>query len=159
MRGLVRPENLVDVAILPGASARERQGQRGKKYVQGVSFMAGLCTYRFRRKDRDDDKENRSESRNTASKRRRRRNTDLDDLLNRRIDEDKAALEACSKQDAEKHTQQMDVLNKLVDCVQGLNNRISDMQGEQEKTNQFLYQQELERREAAIRRREQELGI
>jgi hypothetical protein len=68
-------------------------------------------------------------------------------------------LEACSKQDVEKHTQQMDVLNKLVDCVQGLNNRISDMQGEQEKTNQFLYQQELERREAAIWRREQELGI
>ncbi|KAJ7881459.1 hypothetical protein B0H13DRAFT_2345118 [Mycena leptocephala] len=118
MRGLVRGENLVDVATLPGASARERQGQRGKK-----------------RKNRDDDKENRSESRNAASKRRRRRNTELDDLLNRRIEEDKAALEACSKQDAEKHTQQMDVLNKLVDCVQGLNNRIPDMQGEQENMN------------------------
>jgi hypothetical protein len=68
MRGLVRPENLVDVAILPGATACEHQGQHGKKYVQGVSFMAGLCTYRFRCKDHNNDKENQSESRKTASK-------------------------------------------------------------------------------------------
>ncbi|KAJ6557785.1 hypothetical protein B0H19DRAFT_1261383 [Mycena capillaripes] len=142
MRGLVKGDQLVDVTTLEGASVRERQAQRGKK-----------------RKSHDDNKENRSQSRNARSKRRKRTHTALDDVLNQRIEEDKAALEACSKQDAEKHTQQMNVLTKLADCIQGINDRLSGLQNEQEKTNQYLHQQELERREAAVRRREQELGI
>lgn len=81
------------------------------------------------------------------------------DILNRRMKEDRAAWEVCARQEAEKHTQQMNVLNKLANSVQGLNDRLSNMENEQEKTNRYLHQQELERREAAVRRREQELGI
>ncbi|KAJ6484797.1 hypothetical protein C8R45DRAFT_1098945 [Mycena sanguinolenta] len=137
MKGLVKGDQLVDVTTLEGASVRERQAHTRKN---------------------DDNKEN-GKSRNARCKRRKRTNTALDDVLNQRIEEDKAALEACSKQDAEKHAQQMAVLTKLADCMQGINDRLSGLQNEQEKTNHYLHQQELERREAAVPRHEQELGI
>jgi hypothetical protein len=33
MKGLVQRAKLVDIALLAGSSVRERQGQRGNKYV------------------------------------------------------------------------------------------------------------------------------
>lgn len=61
-------------------------------------------------------------------------------------------MEACAEQEDKRHTEQMAAFNKLTETVQG-------MREEQEKTNQMLREQELERREANIRRRERELGI
>jgi hypothetical protein len=113
----------------------------------------------IRRKGRDDEKENTSQSRNATCKRRKKKKGAFDDILNQRLKEDKVAFEACSRREEEQHAQQMGILNKLADCVQGLNDRISGMQDEQEKTNRYLHQQELERREDAVRRREKELGI
>ncbi|KAJ6554738.1 hypothetical protein B0H19DRAFT_1154409 [Mycena capillaripes] len=122
MRGLVRRDRLVDVASLASAMARERQGQRGQK-----------------RKGRDNEKENASQSRNATCKRRKKKKRAFDDILNQRLKEDKVAFEACSRREEEQHAQQMGILNKLADCVQGLNDRISGMQDEQEKTNRYLH--------------------
>jgi hypothetical protein len=113
----------------------------------------------IRHKGCDDEKENASQGRNATCKRRKKKKGAFDDILNQRLKEDKVAFEACSRREEEQHAQQMGILNKLADCVQGLNNRISGMQDEQEKTNRYLHQQELERREEAVQRREKELGI
>lgn len=118
-----------------------------------------MLTLPIRRKGRDDEKENASQSRKTTCKRHKKTKRAFDDILNQRLKEDKVAFEACSRQEEEQHAQQMGILNKLADCVQGLNDRISGMQDEQEKTNWYLHQQELEHREEAVRRREKELGI
>ncbi|KAF7334094.1 hypothetical protein MVEN_02315200 [Mycena venus] len=64
-----------------------------------------------------------------------------------------------AKQDHERHVQQLAALNKLADAMQGVNDNICSLREEQEKTNQMLRQQELDRREEQIRRREAELGI
>ncbi|KAJ7856803.1 hypothetical protein B0H14DRAFT_3448196 [Mycena olivaceomarginata] len=142
MTGLVRGDGLVDVASLDGATVRERQGQRGKK-----------------RKHGDSDQENQSQSLNSASKRRKRKDTALKDILNQRIESDQAALQQCAKQDHERHIQQLAALNKLTDAMQGVNDNICGLREEQEKSNQMLRQQKLDRREEQIRRRETELGI
>ncbi|KAJ7809216.1 hypothetical protein B0H13DRAFT_1928070 [Mycena leptocephala] len=142
MRGLMHGNHLVDVASLASATARECQGQRGQK-----------------RKSRDNEKENTSQSRNATCKRHKKKKGAFNDILNQHLKEDKVTFEACSRREEEQHAQQMGILNKLADCVQGLNNRISGMQDEQEKTNRYLHQQELEHHEDAVWCREKELGI
>jgi hypothetical protein len=43
MKGLVKGDQMVDVATLEGASVRERQAQRGKKYVHfGANVIVNL---------------------------------------------------------------------------------------------------------------------
>ncbi|KAJ7873061.1 hypothetical protein B0H14DRAFT_3438498 [Mycena olivaceomarginata] len=143
MKGLVKSAELVDLALLPDASIRERQGQHGTK----------------RKAASADDKENRSSSRNAANKRRKKQETALQDILNRRLHDDKAALETYANQERERHTEQVGLLGELVTSIRGLNNQITRMRGEQEKTNVYLRQQELDRREAEIRARERELGL
>jgi hypothetical protein len=113
----------------------------------------------IRCKGRDNEKENTSQSWNATCKQRKKKKGAFDNILNQHLKEDKVAFEACSRWEEEQHAQQMGILNKLADCVQGLDNRISGMQDEQEKTNRYLHQQELEHHEDAVWHREKELGI
>ncbi|KAJ7303754.1 hypothetical protein DFH08DRAFT_976786 [Mycena albidolilacea] len=108
----------------------------GDRLVDVASLASAITQERQgqrgqKRKGRDDEMENTSQSRNTT----------------------------CKRRYEEQHAQQMGILNKLADCVQGLNYRISGMQDEQEKTNRYLHQQELEHREEAVWHRKKELGI
>jgi hypothetical protein len=73
-------------------------------------------------------------------------------MINQRMTEDQTALQSCAKQDEERHTEQMGVLNKLADYLQGMNDQLCDLSEQQGRTNQYLQQQELDRREADIRR-------
>ncbi|KAJ7366316.1 hypothetical protein DFH08DRAFT_797307 [Mycena albidolilacea] len=143
MKGLVRRDRLLDIASLPGSSVRERQGQRGTK----------------RKHHLDEDGENRSQSANASNKRRKKKETVFKDIINQRIADDEAKLDACTAREQERHSEQMSVLNKLADGFECMNNRLSLLSEQQEKTNLYLHAQELERREEAIRRREQELGL
>ncbi|KAF7326751.1 hypothetical protein MVEN_02594100 [Mycena venus] len=92
------------------------------------------------------------QSANAVNKRRKKAQTGLEDILNTRLETDRAALEFSRKQDEERHKEQMAVLNAVADSLRGLRD-------EQERTNQMLRQQELDRREQEIRRREKELNI
>ncbi|KAJ7340730.1 hypothetical protein DFH08DRAFT_1012874 [Mycena albidolilacea] len=142
MKGLVQRGKLVDIASLAGSSVRKRQGQRGNK-----------------RKHFDKDGENCSQSANASNKRRRKKEAILKDIINQRIEDDEAKLDACTAREQERHSEQMRVLNKLADGFDCMNNRLSMISEQQENTNLYLHAQELERREEAIRRREQALGL
>ncbi|KAF8183469.1 hypothetical protein K438DRAFT_1766759 [Mycena galopus ATCC 62051] len=86
-------------------------------------------------------------STNSANKGRKKAQTGLEDILNTRLEANRAALEFSCKQDQDRHKEQMTVLHAVADSLRGLRE-------EQERTNQMLCQQELNRREQEIRRHE-----
>ncbi|KAJ7821548.1 hypothetical protein B0H14DRAFT_3471454 [Mycena olivaceomarginata] len=92
MNSLVKRETLIDVASLDDASVRERQGQRTRKRKQ------------------PDDKENLSQSANAVNKRRKKARMGLEDILNTRLEADRAALEFSRKQDQDRHKETNDSL-------------------------------------------------
>ncbi|KAK6992322.1 hypothetical protein R3P38DRAFT_2802804 [Favolaschia claudopus] len=140
MRGLVNTAALCDLSSLDGATARERQAQRGGKRKR-------------------EEKENPSQSSNATNKHRKKALGAFQDVLNTRLDRDEQTLAAVREEDKVRHDQQLDVLKSIADRLERVDNGLSNLRDEQEKTNALLREQELDRREAQIRRREEELQM
>ncbi|KAJ6550784.1 hypothetical protein DFH09DRAFT_1366569 [Mycena vulgaris] len=102
MRGLIRRENLTDVALLDGASVREKQGQRKRRRAADNS---------------DSEKEN--EGSNGALRPKRRRNQ-LAEIVKGRNAADAKRLEQARKRDEERHAETLALQQRSLDLQQDM---------------------------------------
>ncbi|RXW12560.1 hypothetical protein EST38_g13292 [Candolleomyces aberdarensis] len=98
MKGCVSRDSLMDIAELPGASVREKQGQRGLKRKNGGLLFD------------ESDKENRANTNDRPSKKRR---SELTSVVESRVEADKKLLQDAMKLEEQRQQELRDMHSSL----------------------------------------------